>query len=708
MPDVLLVTPIVPAATGNGIAMRAGLFLEALARAFRVRCLVIPVFAGAGPADGLAARLATDVTVLSLDRSPDALADLRARLAEPAPRARAAALHPRPRLCRSATLAAAAAVADAARGVALVHVYRLYLAPFLDILLDRPSRPVLTVDVDDLEEQIWRDQGDIPEAQAYARLADHYLPAVDHVITASPADAASLAGRYGRARVTAIPNAVRLPAPTPDPSPAAGAYDLTFVGTLSYQPNADGARWLCQKVLPLLPGVTVALVGSNPPRHVLSLARDERVTVAASVPDVTPWYARTRIAVVPLLAGGGTRIKVPEALAHNRPVVATPVGAAGLTLTPGVDGLVVADGVGGFAEACRRLLQEPQLAARLGAAGREAVAATATVDVVGARAADLFASLVATRRRAVDLAAQLRRHRLAADVWARLDASGIRAVLLKGASFGAWLYASPLDRPSADVDLLIDPACEPAAVEVLAELGFTSLYGRSKAMLAGRPAVVWRRGADYVDVHRGRFWGIGVPAERAWEILSARTESLQVAGRNVTVLDPAARTVQVALHAVASGPEVHQPREDLRRAIAGVSVDVWRDAAELATAVGSSGVFAAALDLTSEGRALARCIPIGTGAQRTREGLLFVDGAPPLTDGLTRLRALPGWWPKTAAVARAVVPTPSYLATRLPWAGRSPLHTALAYPAWLGVLVRHSGPALAAVRRASEAAAGRR
>ncbi len=155
-----------------------------------------------------------------------------------------------------------------------------------------------------------------------------------------------------------------------------------FVGNLSYGPNVDGARWLCEEVLPLLDRPTVALVGSGPGPDVLELAADPRVTVAADVPDIAPWYRSASVAVVPIRAGGGTRIKVLEAFAHRRPVVATTAGAHGLELA-GSDGpIVTADTAGAFAAACRRLLDQPALAASLAERGAEVVLTMSTVDAV--------------------------------------------------------------------------------------------------------------------------------------------------------------------------------------------------------------------------------------------------------------------------------------------------------------------------------------
>ncbi len=377
---ILFLTPVMPAEGGNGLAMRAGLLLEGLARAGPVRVLVAPMFGHPGPPTALADRLAASVEVLPLDPNPDPVADLTARLGTPEGRARARALHPLPALCRTATPAASEAVAEAAQGVALVLAMRLYLAPLLDVLLDRPRRPALVLDVDDVESLTQRSLGQLEEASRFERLERIYLPLLDRVIACSRDDADRLADLHRLRATVVVPNAIRPPAPASGRLPA--HHDLVFVGNLSYGPNADGARWLCEEVLPLLDGPTVALVGSRPGPDVLELAADRRVTVASDVPDVAPWYRSASVAVVPIRAGGGTRIKVLEAFAHRRPVVATTAGARGLELA-GSDGpIVTADTADAFAAACRRLLDQPALATSLAERGAEVVLTTSSVDAV--------------------------------------------------------------------------------------------------------------------------------------------------------------------------------------------------------------------------------------------------------------------------------------------------------------------------------------
>jgi glycosyltransferase involved in cell wall biosynthesis len=357
--------------------MRAGLFLEGLSRSHDVRVLVVPLFRDLGRHDPVL-RLAADVQMLGLD-DVDPVADATARLATPAGRARMEALHPVPSLCHHATVAAAKEVARYAAGAAVVHVLRLYLAPLLDVVLDDPARPAIILDVDDIESVSHRRLGEEDEARRFERLESWYLPRVDHVVTASTTDAVALGARLGLAEVTPVTNAVR---PPPEIDETAGPHDLLFVGNLSYRPNIDAARWFCREVLPLLDGVTIALVGGAPDPSIRALAADPRVKVAADVADVTPWYAGARVVVAPLLAGGGTRTKVAEAFAHRRPVVATPIAVEGLAWN-GADGpALVAESPAAFAAACRRLLDDPALAAALAARGEQEVRAGATVEAV--------------------------------------------------------------------------------------------------------------------------------------------------------------------------------------------------------------------------------------------------------------------------------------------------------------------------------------
>jgi glycosyltransferase involved in cell wall biosynthesis len=160
--------------------------------------------------------------------------------------------------------------------------------------------------------------------------------------------------------------------------PIAGGDDdaLILTGTMSYPPNAEAAIWFVGEVLPrvraLHPKVTFTIVGRDPSERVRRLADVPGVTVTGRVEQIEPYLARAAVAVAPLLSGGGTKLKVLEALAAGRAVVATPVAAEGITLVDGRDLVVAAEPVG-FARAVTELLDHPQRRVAMGAAGRAAV-----------------------------------------------------------------------------------------------------------------------------------------------------------------------------------------------------------------------------------------------------------------------------------------------------------------------------------------------
>jgi glycosyltransferase involved in cell wall biosynthesis len=194
------------------------------------------------------------------------------------------------------------------------------------------------------------------------------------------ADVVSVAGGPDAARLPqprrgalVCPNGVEPGPPLPD----AGGPNAVFVGLMSYPPNVDGARWLTTEVWPgvlaAVPAARLAIVGAQPSATVRRLA-SATIRVTGAVDDVRPELERARVAVAPLRAGGGTRLKVLEALNAGRPVVATSPAAEGLERLRG-RGLVVADGADAFAAAVSRLLADPQRSARLGRLGHRAVRA---------------------------------------------------------------------------------------------------------------------------------------------------------------------------------------------------------------------------------------------------------------------------------------------------------------------------------------------
>ncbi len=146
---------------------------------------------------------------------------------------------------------------------------------------------------------------------------------------------------------------------------------VVFLGSMDWMPNQDGVRWFVREVWPAVraahPEATFHVVGRNPPAEVRELSAAPRVTVVGSVPDVRPHLAGAAVVVVPLLVGGGTRLKIYEAMAMNRAVVSTTIGAEGLPIIPD-EHYLVADDPPKFAAAVVRLLGDPGLRGRVGQA----------------------------------------------------------------------------------------------------------------------------------------------------------------------------------------------------------------------------------------------------------------------------------------------------------------------------------------------------
>ncbi|HUY22613.1 MAG TPA: glycosyltransferase family 4 protein [Acidimicrobiales bacterium] len=217
------------------------------------------------------------------------------------------------------------------------------------------------------------------EAVALGAMERALIPSFDTVVVVSEQERHRLPA--GARHVLVCPNG-RDPDPL-GPPPLAEEPVAAFVATLGWAPNVDAAVWFGRQVWPevrrRVPAARLLLVGRDPAPSVQGLASDS-VEVSGTVSDIRPYLARARVAVAPLRAGGGTRLKILEALDAGRPVIATSIAVDGLEDLIG-EGVVVADDPGSMIEAVCGLLDDPDRAAALGRAGHDAVAARHTWDV---------------------------------------------------------------------------------------------------------------------------------------------------------------------------------------------------------------------------------------------------------------------------------------------------------------------------------------
>jgi glycosyltransferase involved in cell wall biosynthesis len=205
--------------------------------------------------------------------------------------------------------------------------------------------------------------------RASLALERQWLPRFSQVLTVSESDAAKAREIAPGAHVAVYPNALPW-IPLPD---RAEEEVVVFSGNMEYHPNVSAVRFFRSAVWPLLrerwPNLLWRLVGKNPTAVRRYLAGDPRIEVIGAVDDAVRELARARVAVVPLLAGSGTRFKILEAWSAGTAVVSTTIGAEGL---PAHDGehLLLADGGPAFAAAVSRVLENTCLRRQLGHNGR--------------------------------------------------------------------------------------------------------------------------------------------------------------------------------------------------------------------------------------------------------------------------------------------------------------------------------------------------
>ena len=350
-PSLLYISPVIPALTGNGLAMRAGTVLEVLADHYDVHLLVVPLYASITP------------------RIPEPLGKLCRGVAMVSPRHQ-----------RHGWLRPAATWSDSRFDV--VHVFRLGTLPFSEPYL-RGSfrRPRRHLDLDDIESvtrrrlaSLYRQNGDLAmaareesEAVRSQGLENEAFRRFDRVYVCSALDRDRLQGRL-RAEICVLPNGVRMPAGVPART-ADGVFTFLFVGTLGYYPNEDGVRYLCSEILPRIrelagTGFVVYIAGTGASESLRQAASVPQVRFLGAVADLHLWYAQADAIVAPVRAGGGTRIKILEAFSYQRPVAATSIAMEGIEARA-EEHVVIGDTPAAFAQQCARLMLDSALRDRL-------------------------------------------------------------------------------------------------------------------------------------------------------------------------------------------------------------------------------------------------------------------------------------------------------------------------------------------------------
>ncbi len=232
------------------------------------------------------------------------------------------------------------------------------------------------------------------------RWAVRYAERFDHCVVVSPEEQALLRKTNPRLRVSLVENGVDTQLCQPlDEAPSGNL--LLFVGSLMYPPNVDAVLFFCDSILPRIrrdvPDAKLLVVGHHAPSRVQKLAAREDVIVTGQVPDVRPYYQRAKLSVIPLRAGGGTRIKILEAMAYGRPVISTSLGCEGLDVVSG-EHLLVADTPAAFSERVVEALKDKGLRERLSRTARALVESRYDWSTMAQRLLRMYADLNAESR----------------------------------------------------------------------------------------------------------------------------------------------------------------------------------------------------------------------------------------------------------------------------------------------------------------------
>ena len=192
----------------------------------------------------------------------------------------------------------------------------------------------------------------------------------DAVVAVSSEDREQMCDEYGAQSVVAVPTGVDTSFFRPSGNEQSDAHNIVFTGSMDWLPNEDAISYFTEQVMPRIklkiPDVTLTIVGRKPSPSLLELARrDSSLVVTGRVDDVRPYMERAAAYVVPLRIGGGTRLKIYEAMAMEKAIVSTTIGAEGLPVKNGKE-LLLADSAESLAEAVIKVLNDKALANALG------------------------------------------------------------------------------------------------------------------------------------------------------------------------------------------------------------------------------------------------------------------------------------------------------------------------------------------------------
>ncbi len=287
----------------------------------------------------------------------------------------------------------------------IIQLESLYMAPYLDVIR-RHSKAKIVLRAHNVESALWKRRTASEKnvlkrtwfrnlTKKLARYEAEVLRAVDALVPITPEDAAAFSRMLKGAShpVHVLPFAMR----PPTIQPGVVRPDTVFhIGAMDWAPNEEGVAWLVKEVWPRVlakrPGATLHLAGKQLEKNDTRFS-GKNITVHGEVGDAFEFMGSYAVMAVPLLGGGGMRVKLVEGMALGKPIVTTTIGAEG-TGVKSDRHLLVTDTPGAFAEALCLLLEEPGRAAVLGENAKAFVASNFSLAAASEKLNDFYASLL--------------------------------------------------------------------------------------------------------------------------------------------------------------------------------------------------------------------------------------------------------------------------------------------------------------------------
>ena len=265
----------------------------------------------------------------------------------------------------------------------VVQLEMLYMAPYVETIREH-SKAVIVLRAHNVEHKIW--ERIAKETKFFIKrwyinhlsktLKEYELSALETVdgIAAITRKDAAFFRKYSSKPIIDIPYGV-YPEEFTSKSEVEGKPKFYHIGSMNWMPNEEGIRWFIDEVLPKtvekVPDFVYHLAGRNMPEWLTQL-NNPNVDVIGEVPDAKAFVAENDVAIVPLLAGSGIRIKIIESMAMGKTVITTRVGAEGILYNEDVN-LIIAENKAKMVEAIRSINANPDIAVRIGQAARKLV-----------------------------------------------------------------------------------------------------------------------------------------------------------------------------------------------------------------------------------------------------------------------------------------------------------------------------------------------